>query len=44
MAILGHGINKCLLMARLGYLGSLKLKMKVKLQLRQNQNFMKMKI
>ena len=44
MAILGHGIDKCLLMARLGYLGSLKSKMKVKLQLRQNQNFMKMKI
>ena len=26
MALLGHGIDECFLMARLGYLGSLKLK------------------
>ena len=28
MALLGHGIDECLLMARLGYLGSLKSKWK----------------
>ena len=28
MALLGHGIDECLLMACLGYLGSLKLKWK----------------